>query len=422
MHISYFSEQPMSAFDDADAMRTYEDDHPARKIGDAGLVFSNRYFDRQVAADLFERRLDYCVLAEQVGFDGVMFNEHHNTPLCMSPRPNILMANVAARTERVHLIPLGNSLPLTNNPVHIAEELAMIDLITRGRIVAGFVRGAGYEQPAGNINPAYNRERFQEAHDLILKAWTQPGPFKWEGTHYDLRIVNPWMLPLQTPHPPVWIPGTLSAETIRFAAERRYPYIALSPTLDFARKIWGYYDSIAEDSGYTAGCPQRGYLLRCVVSSSADRARENAREFLWLQGREPRHASRHPVWSAPAGFTSKSSRKKMREVMATEEGLIFDDEIASGTIFAGTPDQVIDQLEPIIEETQPGIVVLFTNDGRMAHDDCVENLELMGSEVLPALRDMATRHGIQSPFEAATPVSLAAERGAYDNIDPMMFA
>ena len=96
----------------------------------------------------------------------------------------------------------------------LAEELAMIDMVSRGRLVSGFVRGGGQEQLATGVNPAYNRERFEEAHDLVVKAWTQPGPFRWEGSHYQHRVVNPWAVPLQKPHPRVWIPGVLSKETI----------------------------------------------------------------------------------------------------------------------------------------------------------------------------------------------------------------
>ena len=110
-------------------------------------------------------------------------------------------------TKRVKIVLLGNPLPIADNPVRLAEELAMIDLVSKGRLVSGFVRGGGVESLATNVNPAYNRERFNEAHDIIIKTWTQPGPFRWEGSHYQLRVVNPWVLPFQQPHPRVWIPG-----------------------------------------------------------------------------------------------------------------------------------------------------------------------------------------------------------------------
>src|SRR5207244_5301655 len=90
-----------------------------------------------------------------------------------------------------------------DNPLRVAEEVAMIDILSGGRVVCGFVRGLGQESLATNVNPAYNRERFDEAHDVIVKAWTTPGPFRWAGRHYEYRVVNPWMRALQKPHPPI---------------------------------------------------------------------------------------------------------------------------------------------------------------------------------------------------------------------------
>ena len=104
-----------------------------------------------------------------------MLNEHHNAPFCMQARTNMFGAILAAVTKRVKIVFLGNPLPLTENPVQLAEELAMIDMISKGRVVSGFVRGGGQEQLANGVNPAFNRERFIEAHDLVQKTWTAAG-------------------------------------------------------------------------------------------------------------------------------------------------------------------------------------------------------------------------------------------------------
>ena len=116
---------------------------------------------------------------------------------------------------------LGNILPIEDNPVRMAEQIAMADLISGGRVLSGFVRGVGVETWWANANPVHNRERFEECHDLILKCWTEPGPFRWEGRHYHFRHVNPWCLPLQKPHPPIWVPGTASPETAVWAGRLR---------------------------------------------------------------------------------------------------------------------------------------------------------------------------------------------------------
>ena len=111
-----------------------------------------------------------------------------------------------------------------NNPLVIAEEYAMLDNLTRGRFIAGFVRGIGAEYHAMGINPALSQERFAEAHDLIIRAWTEPGPFQYVGKHYQFNYVNPWPRPYQTPHPPIWIPSQGSSSTIKWAAQMRYTY------------------------------------------------------------------------------------------------------------------------------------------------------------------------------------------------------
>src|SRR5581483_11822330 len=108
----------------------------------------------------------------------------------------------------------GRAIPLLNNPQMVAEEYAMLDNLTRGRLIAGFVRGIGAEYHAMGINPAYSQERFAEAHDLIIRAWTEPGPFAFAGKHYQFRYVNPWPRPYQVPHPPIWIPSQGSSSTI----------------------------------------------------------------------------------------------------------------------------------------------------------------------------------------------------------------
>ncbi|MBX9698234.1 MAG: LLM class flavin-dependent oxidoreductase, partial [Acetobacteraceae bacterium] len=163
MHIMYFTEQPMSAYPADEGL----------KFGATALMFSNRFFDPVAGSRLYNEFIEQYKLAEAVGFDGIMLNEHHNAPFCMQAKANVFAAILAAITERVKIVILGNPLPLAENPVRLAEELAMIDMISKGRLVSGFVRGGGQEQLATGVNPAYNRERFEEAHDLIIRAWTQ---------------------------------------------------------------------------------------------------------------------------------------------------------------------------------------------------------------------------------------------------------
>src|SRR5579885_3629908 len=243
MHLMYFTEQPMSTYNAEEG----------KKFGATALVFSNRNFDPVEGSRLYNERIVEYQYAEEMGADGIMLNVHHNAPFCMQAKCNIFASILAATTSRVKIVLLGNPLPLAENPVRLAEELAMIDMVSKGRLVSGFVRGGGQEQLATGVNPAYNRERFEEAHDLIVKSWTTPGPFRWEGTHYQQRVVNPWTVPLQKPHPRIWIPGVISKETIIWAAQHGYPYIALNTPVDRTRQIWDLYDAAAAEAGFQGG-------------------------------------------------------------------------------------------------------------------------------------------------------------------------
>ncbi len=399
MHLMYFTEQPMSAYD-AKAGLDY---------GATALMFSNKHFDPNEGSRLYNEYLEQYILAEEVGIDGIMLNEHHNAPFCMQARANMFAAMLAAATKKVKIVMLGNPLPLWENPVQLAEELAMIDMVSKGRLVSGFVRGGGQEQLANGVNPAFNRERFQEAHDLIVKTWTQPGPFRWEGTHYQQRVVNPWAIPMQKPHPRIWIPGVISKETIVWAAQNGYPYIALNTPVDRTNQIWAMYDAEAAKVGIKAGPEHHGLLKQIHVAETEEKALENARQFMWMQGEFTGLA--HPVWSTPAGYGSPENRRGFAE-FATGRGKNLryrpnlEQQLDDLMIIAGTPKQVIAKLRILLEKTRPGILSFWGNDGNVSHKDAMTCIRLLGQEVFPAVREMAKELDLKSPFEANSPVSV----------------
>jgi alkanesulfonate monooxygenase SsuD/methylene tetrahydromethanopterin reductase-like flavin-dependent oxidoreductase (luciferase family) len=403
MQLSWFTEQPMSTYPADEALRRQPDDHPARRAGDSILLFSNKYFDPVEGSRLYRERLAENVYAEECGFDAIMVNEHHNGAFCMNARCNISTAALVTATDRVKVLQLGNPLPLWANPVQLAEELAMLDMMSGGRLVTGIVRGGGQEQLANNVNPAYNREMFDEAHNLLIKIWTEPGPFSWDGDHYQFRVVNPWALPLQQPHPRIFVPGVVSKETVVWAAEHGYPYVALGTTIPQTKQIWQIYDSTAATAGFTAGSEHRGYLLRCHVNSDHDTAIRNAAEFSWMRGEFT--GMGNPIWSAPAGYSSWESRKARLKHVVTNDDPV-EDQIARGTIIAGTPDEVIPRLQHVLRELRIGTLVLWGADGHVGHADTMECIQLLGREVLPALRETAAELELLSPFEANSPVGV----------------
>src|SRR5215469_12023165 len=276
MFIMRFTERPYVAYTEDDVRRSFR--------SSVRLTFPNSHFDPVLGAELYNEYLDEYELSEEAGFDGLMLNEHHNTPTCMGATMNLEAAILARITKKPKIVLLGNPLPIFDNPIRLAEELAEIDMISRGRLVSGFVRGTGVESLATNTNPLYNRERFEEAHDLIIKTWTTPGPFRWEGTHFHFRVVNPWIVPLQKPHPPIWVPGTASPETAQWAARHGYTYVAFLTPLNMTKELFGMYRTAAAEDKKTVTENNFGYLLCCYVADNEAKAQEEAKHFIWRMG------------------------------------------------------------------------------------------------------------------------------------------
>ena len=397
MHLMYFTEQPMSAYNEA----------AGRDFGATALMFSNKHFDPVAGSRLYNEYLEHYRLAESVGFDGIMLNEHHNAPFCMQAKCNVFASILAATTKRVKIVLLGNPLPLADNPVRLAEELAMIDMVSSGRLVSGFVRGGGQEQLATGVNPAYNRERFEEAHDLIVKTWTQPGPFRWEGTHYQHRVVNPWAVPLQKPHPRVWIPGVLSKETIIWAAQQRYPYIALNAPRSRRPRRSGSSTTRWPTSAATPAVPSiAATCIRCHVAETDEKA---------MAERAPVHVDAGRVHRPGAPGVVEPVRLLLAVV---PPGL--------RRVRGGPPLEPARRgvRRPAAERSDPG---RHAKDGHPAHpqaargDASVDHgllggrrlrqprghaqscIKLLGEEVLPAVREIGKELGLWSPFEANAP-------------------
>ena len=224
------------------------------------------------------------------------------------PSPDVIASYLVARTQRAKIAILGNATPLRDHPLRVAEEVAMMDVISGGRVVCGFVRGIGPEYHNFTMNPATSLERFREAHDLIVESWTRPGPFRWEGKHYRFEYVNPWPRPLQQPHPPIWIPSQGSGETIGWAAERRYTFIVTSRRSATSPASWA---STARPRSRSATTRSRSRWL------GAPRLRRRDRRGRHRRGEAARRVSLQPAGAPPApvffppGYLSEDSAKNV---------------------------------------------------------------------------------------------------------------
>src|SRR4029453_3090786 len=161
----------------------------------------NKLFDPALGSDLYREYIDTLAYADELGFDGVCVNEHHQNAYGLMPSPNLIAAALTQRTKRVKIAVIGNALPLYNPPLRVAEEFAMLDVLSGGRLVAGMVIGGGPGDFPYCLAPPPAREKLKGALNLILAAWTRPGPFGWNTKHYFYRYVNPWPRPIQKPHP-----------------------------------------------------------------------------------------------------------------------------------------------------------------------------------------------------------------------------
>ena len=338
---------------------------------------------------------------------------------------NVEAAVLAYRTKRVRLVLIGNPLPVIKHPLRMAEELAEIDLISRGRLVTGWVRGAGSEQFFNNANPAYNREMFNEAHDFIVQAWTRPGPWRYEGKHFHYRHVNPWALPYQKPHPPMWIPGTLSPETVQWCAEHRYPYIGLGTPLIPTCDLWDFYADEAARLGYQAGPENFGYMIATVLAETEEKAQSLAEGFVYGGGQ---NAFSAPQYTMPPGYNSKTairilakqqtsawlgiSGEKVREQMHGSDAAAIDyAEIRrklhaallrgqqNMQVIVGTPETVISKIKTIMSVLRIGIFIILSIQGPVADDDRRTSMRLFAQEVIPALKAHAKEIGLFDPFE-----------------------
>ena len=399
-----------------------------RSIMDLGM--SNASYDPKLGADLYNRYLDERVFAEEMGFDGLMLNEHHSTPFCMGGVMNLEAAILARITRRAKIVLLGNILPIWDDPLFLAEELAEIDMISRGRLVTGWVRGTGRESVAHNAVPPYNWERFQEAHDFIVEAWTKPGPFRWEGEHYHYRYVNPWARPYQDPHPPIWIPGVMSRNTVAWAARHRYPYLMLATELQPTVESFAYYDEVAAEAGFEAGTEHRGYLFKVHVDETEELAEEAGRKYVqgpsnpFLEGNQgivrpfiqnlPGLTQRNNLLptmksfaaAASRGRASQHAKEQQKQAEQKQEAPppppkdIYKDQTEKLSIISGTPDTVIPKVRQVLETIRPGTIFFWDGDGAMSHDDQMRSLRLMGSDVIPAVREIGAELGLKGPFES----------------------
>jgi alkanesulfonate monooxygenase SsuD/methylene tetrahydromethanopterin reductase-like flavin-dependent oxidoreductase (luciferase family) len=361
----------------------------AAKHRSTWVVLPNTMYDPVKGAEEYEAHIDFLVDCERLGFDGVSVNEHHQTAYGMMPAPNLIASALIQRTKKMKIGILGRALPLVSNPIYIAEEYAMLDNLSKGRIICGFVRGIGAEYHSTGTNPYFSHERFHEAHDLIIKAWTQPGPFSFEGQHYNFRYVNLWPRPYQQPHPPVWIPSQGSTETVTWAADpsRKYPFIVTFSRADLVVRYLNAYRDQARKFGYEPDQSQIGWACPVYVADTDERARIEAGRAVETLFNDYLRIPMEML--VPPGYTSQSSLKsflKMRSVVPLHGSMTADYLIDNGTALIGSPKTVRAKIEEMRDKTGVGLFIPMCQFGILSDELAKRSVEMFAADVMPHLR------------------------------------
>jgi alkanesulfonate monooxygenase SsuD/methylene tetrahydromethanopterin reductase-like flavin-dependent oxidoreductase (luciferase family) len=361
-------------------------------------------FDPRRAHHMYNDFMDELEFAAESGFDAVCVNEHHSNGYGLMPSPNLVAAALSRRTTDTALCVMGNSLALYNPPTRVAEEFAMIDCISGGRLIAGFPVGTPMDTCfAYGQNPSLLRQRYLEAHDLVMRAWTESETFAWNGRFNQQRYVNIWPRPVQQPHPPVWIPGGGSVETWRWCAEMDYVYAYLSYFGYKAGRatMQGFWDEMTK-LGKDRNPYRAGFLQFVGVAENRDEAFRLYREPAeYFYGRCLHVDAR---FANPPGYTSEATMRagvqsqvaqaaqasappkygtKFQQ-LAREMDAIVD----KGYVIIGSPDEVADRLRQVAHDLNVGHLMLLLQFGNMGKDLAAYNTRLFAERVLPQLRPL----------------------------------
>ena len=360
----------------------------------AWVVLPNTYFDPKKGHELYNRYLDELELAAELGFDGICVNEHHQNAYGLMPSPVVMAAALSRRTKTAKIAILGNAFCLREHPLTLAEEHAMLDCITGGRLISGMVRGIGAEYYSMGSNPAFSHARFQEAHDLVIQSWTRPGPFAFEGKFYHFEYVNVWPRPYQQPHPPIWTPSTGSSETIEWAAHpsRKYVYLqAYSPIQSVVRYLNYYREAAQQIYGYAASSDQIGWSAPVYVAETDQKARDEAKPHIETLFNRLLRLPFEMIF--PPGYLSLKSLKNMRSHKRSVSGQehTIDTLIEQGIILCGSPETVRKKLMDTHRLLGFQNLLCLLQFGTLPRELTEKNIRMFAREVMPALQALTDR-------------------------------
>ena len=340
------------------------------------------YHEPKTSVESYQEGIEECEFAEEMGFEWVSFSEHHYSGRIATGNPALMAAAVAERCKRVKIALLGQLLPL-NNPVRAAEEIGMLDNLTNGRVIMGFLRGTPNEDQTYGVNPNEGRARLLEGMDLVIKALTEPQPFSWEGRYYQYRTVSVWPPPVQQPMPPA-IVATRSDDAVRYAAENRLGLGISFIPVQAMEKITDKYYQWCQDAGWQPEPDQRVYRGSIYLAETDKKAEE------WFDSLRGPQSRRRLGMSAAVEQAVEAARTgdqfDLRNVIAgSPQGDVAG--AAPSLSFMGGPDTVVNQMKAFHDRCGTGVVDLFFQQPRTSHQEVMREIELFGKEVLPRIKE-----------------------------------
>jgi alkanesulfonate monooxygenase SsuD/methylene tetrahydromethanopterin reductase-like flavin-dependent oxidoreductase (luciferase family) len=353
----------------------------------------NALFDPEQGMRAMSNSLEDAEMEDQLGFDWVACAEHHYSPFSLSSNVAVQAAALSQRVKRARIAILGALVPL-GNPVRIAEELAMIDNLTGGRLVAGLIRGAPYEYLVYNVNPSESRSRFDEGWELIMKAWSERQPFGWEGRHFRYRQISIWPRPVQQPMPPVYISGS-SRDSGEFAARKRIGLgFAGATNIPSASRSARFYEEKAVEYGWEPTPEHKIYQIGVHVAETDQKAWDRIRGP--IEGGEGAGLARGQMipnrLAATSGFYGERDSDFVARYQGTtfgaEGGYTLEGRLDIGSILAGSPDTVFGQIKRVRDEVGAGIINLIFDAPGVDRPAKLESLQLFAKEVLPRVHEL----------------------------------
>lgn len=353
----------------------------------------NALFDPEQGMRAMSNSLDDAEMEDQLGYDWIACAEHHFSPFSLSSNVAVQAAALSQRVKHARIAILGALVPM-GNPVRIAEEFAMIDNLTGGRLVAGLIRGAPYEYLVYHVNPAESRSRFEEGWALILKAWTERQPFGWEGRHFRYRQVSIWPRPVQQPMPPVYISGS-SRDSGDFAARKRIGLgFAGATNIPSASRSARFYDEKAAEYGWEPTPEHKIYQIGVHVAETDEAAWSRIRGP--IESGEGAGLARGQMIPnrlvATSGFYGERDgdfvARYQGNTFGAEGGYTLEGRLEIGSILAGSPDTVFRQIKRVRDEVGAGIINLIFDAPGVDRRAKLKALELFSREVLPRVREL----------------------------------